>query len=74
MLVIIICFIAMLIIFFQSAKQNKENGFKWAFIGMIGFTLSFAIAIMLIGETFAAAGIAAVCCFFVRAQLIASTK
>jgi FtsH-binding integral membrane protein len=74
MLVIIICFIAIIITFFQSAKQNKENGFKWALIGFIGFTLSFAISIMLIGETFAAAGIASVFCFFVRSQLIASTK
>jgi len=74
MLVIIICFIVVIITFFQTAKQNKENGFKWALIGFIGFTLSFAISIMLIGETFAAAGIATVCCFFVRAQLIASAR
>ncbi|MDC9729151.1 MAG: hypothetical protein PSN04_07470 [Methyloprofundus sp.] len=74
MLVIIICFIAIMVFFFQSAKQNNENGFKWAFIGFIGFTLSFAIAIMLIGETFIAAGIATVACLFVRAQLIATTE
>jgi len=74
MLVIIIGFIIMLITFFQTAKQHRENGFKWAVIGIIGFTLSFAIAIMLIGETFSSAGIAILCCFFIRAQLIATAR
>jgi hypothetical protein len=74
MLAIIICLIAIIITFYQSAKQSKDNGFKWALIGFIGFTLSFAISIMLIGEAFSAAGIATVCCFFIRAQLISSIK
>jgi len=70
MLIIIIFFIIMIIIFFQTGKSSGENGFKWAIIGFIGFTLSFAIAIMLIGETFIAAGVAACCCLLIRAQLL----
>jgi len=74
MLVIILFFIIMIVVFFQTGKRSGENGFKWAFTGFIGFTLSFAIAIMLIGETFIAAGVAAVCCLLIRAQLLNNVR
>jgi hypothetical protein len=36
--------VAVLIWFFQSAKENGESPFKWAIIGLIGFGITWEIA------------------------------
>ena len=62
--------IAAMVVFFQTGKKNGENGFKWAVIGLIGYTLGFALAMTVIGETFIAIATACISVYFARKQLI----
>lgn len=62
--------IVTVVIFYQTGKQNGENGIRWAVIGLVGYVLGFAIAMMLIGETFIAILIACITVYFTRLQLL----
>ena len=62
--------IATVIIFFQTGKRHGENGFKWALIGFIGFSLGFAISMTVIGETLISIVLACIGVYFTRIQLL----
>ncbi len=62
--------ITVMVIFFQTGKNNGENGFKWAIIGLIGYVLGFALAMTVIGETFIAIATACITVYVTRKQLI----
>jgi len=58
------------VVFYQTGKSHGENGIRWAVIGLVGYVLGFAIAMMLIGETFIAIAIACMTVYFTRLQLL----
>jgi len=58
------------VVFYQTGKSNGENGIRWAVIGLVGYFLGFAIAWMVIGETFIAILIACMTVYFTRLQLL----
>ena len=62
--------IVIVVIFYQTGKNNGENGIRWAIIGLVGYVLGFALAWLLIGETFIAILIACITVFFTRLQLL----
>lgn len=62
--------IVTIIVFFQTGKRNGENGIKWAVIGLIGYVLSFFLAMSVIGETFISILIACIAVYFTRIQLL----
>ena len=62
--------IVTVVIFFQTGKHHGENGFKWALIGFIGFTLGFAISMTVIGETLISIVLACIGVYFTRLQLL----
>ncbi len=62
------------IIFYYSGKNNKDNGIKWAIVGLIGYILGFSLAIMVIGETFISIFIACAFVYFSHLQLLRMAK
>ncbi len=58
------------VVFYQTGKNNGENGIRWAVIGLVGYILGFAIAWVVIGETFIAILIACMTVYFTRLQLL----
>ena len=62
--------IAIAIVFYQTGKGHGENGIRWAIVGLIGYFLAFAIAMLLIGETLIAIVLACVAVYFTRLQLL----
>ena len=62
--------IVTVVVFYQTGKNNGENGIRWAVIGLVGYILGFAIAWMVIGETFIAILIACITVYFTRLQLL----
>ena len=62
--------IVTVVVFYQTGKNNGENGIRWAVIGLVGYILGFAIAMMLIGETFIAILIGCISVYFTRLQLL----
>ena len=58
------------VVFYQTGKKHGENGIRWAIVGVIGYFLGFALAWMLIGETFIAILIACATVYFTRLQLL----
>ncbi len=58
------------IVFYQTGKKNGENGIRWAVVGVIGYILGFAIAMLLIGETLISILIACICVHLTRLQLL----
>ena len=62
--------IVIVVIFYQTGKNNGENGIRWAVIGLVGYILGFALAWLLIGETFIAILIACISVYFTRLQLL----
>jgi len=69
-MVILLPAIITVIYFFHSARNNKENGIKWAIVGLIGYILGFAISIIFIGETFISIFIACLIVLFSHSQLV----
>lgn len=74
--------VAILVWFFHSAKENNQQPFKWAIIGLVGFGITWE-ASHLITDALTAnkivastlpAGIALVGAFFIRQKLISDTK
>lgn len=68
-MIILLPAIITVIYFFHSAKNNRENGIKWAIVGLIGYILGFAIGIVVIGETFVSIFIACATVYFTHLQL-----
>ncbi len=62
--------IVTVVVFYQTGKKNGENGIRWAVVGLVGYILGFAIAWMVIGETFVAILIACITVYFTRLQLL----
>ena len=58
------------VVFYQTGKSNGENGIRWAVIGLVGYILGFAIAWVVIGETFIAILMASITVYFTRLQLL----
>ncbi len=58
------------VVFYQTGKKHGENGIRWAIVGIVGYMLGFAMAWVLIGETFIAIIIACVTVYFTRLQLL----
>ncbi len=74
--------IAILVWFFQSAKENGQQPFKWAIIGLVGFGITWEAA-HLITDTLTEnrpiasmlpAIIATAGAFFIRQKLISDAK
>lgn len=62
--------IATAVIFYQTGKAHGENGIRWAVVGVIGYSLGFALSMLLIGETFISIGVACLVVYFTRIQLL----
>ena len=62
--------IVTVVVFYQTGKSNGENGIRWAVIGLVGYILGFAIAWVVIGETFIAILVACITVYFTRLQLL----
>ncbi len=74
-MIILLPAIITVLFFYHSAKNNKENGVKWAIVGLIGYILGFSLAILAIGETFVSIFIACAAVYFTHLQLTrASSK
>lgn len=58
------------IVFYQTGKNNGENGIRWAVIGMVGYILGFALSWVIIGETFISILVACITVYFTRLQLL----
>lgn len=74
--------VAVLVWFFHSAKENGQEPFKWAIIGLVGYAITWEAAHLLtdsltenriIASTLPAV-IAAVSAFLIRAKLLADAK
>jgi len=57
------------ILFFYSGKSRKDNGVKWAVVGVIGYILGFTIGMVVIGETFVSIFIACAIVYLAHIQL-----
>jgi hypothetical protein len=74
--------VAILVWFFQSAKENGQEPFKWAIIGLIGYAITWAGAHFLIDAltenrivaSTLPAVIAAVGAWLVRQKLVSDAK
>lgn len=62
--------IVTVVVFYQTGKNNGENGIRWALIGLFGYFLGFALAWTIIGETFISILIACITVYFTRLQLL----
>ena len=58
------------VVFYQTGKSHGENGIRWAVVGLVGYILGFAIAWMIIGETFIAILAACITVYLTRLQLL----
>lgn len=56
--------------FYLTAKGIHENRFQWAAIGLVGYLLTFAIAIMTIAEPIVSMILGVVACYFVRVVML----
>jgi putative flippase GtrA len=74
--------VAILVWFFHSAKENGQEPFKWAIIGLIGYAITWAGAHFLVDALTAnrivastlPAVIAAIGAFFIRQKMISDAK
>lgn len=73
-MIILLPAIITVILFYHSGKNNKDNGVKWAIVGLIGYVLGFTLAIMAIGETFISIFIACAVVYFTHTQLSRMSK
>ena len=62
--------IVTVVVFYQTGKNNGENGIRWAIIGLVGYLLGFALSWMVIGETFISISTACIIVYFTRLQLL----
>jgi len=68
-MIILLPAIITVIFFFLSGKKNKDNGVKWAVVGVIGYILGFSIGMTVIGETFISIFIACATVYLTYIQL-----
>ncbi|RLA19327.1 MAG: hypothetical protein DRQ62_12055 [Gammaproteobacteria bacterium] len=62
--------IVTVVVFYQTGKNNGENGIRWAVIGLVGYLLGFAITWLVVGETFISILVACITVYFTRLQLL----
>ncbi len=73
-MIILLPAIIIVIFFYHSGKNKKDNGVKWSIVGLIGYILGFVLAMMMIGETFVSVFIACVVAYFSHFQLSRMSK
>lgn len=72
-MLIILAAIVTVVVFYQTGKNNGENGIRWAVTGFLGYVLGYVISWVVIGETFISIFIGCVTVFFARIQLLKMT-
>jgi uncharacterized membrane protein YfcA len=73
-MIILLPAIITVILFYHLGKNNKDNGIKWAIVGLIGYILGFTLAIMTVAETFISIVIACAVVYFTYTQLLRMSK
>ncbi len=65
--------IIVVVSFYLAAKSINENRFTWAIAGLVGYLLTFTIAVMLIGEPIVSMILGVTACYFVRKIMLRVT-
>lgn len=74
-MLIILAAIVTVVAFYQTGKNNGENGIRWAVTGFVGYVLGYMVAWVIIGETFISIFAGCITVYFARQQMLKiSTK
>lgn len=65
--------IIVVVSFYLAAKSINENRFTWAISGLVGYLLTFAIAMMLIGEPLVSMILGLITSYFARKIMLRTT-